>query len=38
MQALIFGLMVPVVPILGRKLYNKEDNRPALQAVGRYMV
>lgn len=38
MQALIFGLMVPVVPILVRKLYKKEENLTALQAVGRYMV
>ena len=38
MQALIFGLMAPVVPILVRKLYKKEENLTALQAVGRYMV
>lgn len=36
MQALIFGLMAPVIPLLVRRLYKKEEVLTALQAIGRY--
>lgn len=38
MQALIFGLIAPIVPLLIRKLYKKEETLTALQAAGRYAV
>lgn len=38
MQALIFGLMAPVVPLLVRRRYKKEETLTGLQAAGRYMV
>lgn len=38
MQAVIFGFMVPVIPLLVWKLYNREKELTAVQAGGRYVV
>lgn len=38
MQALIFGLMMPVIPLLVRKLYRKKEILTPAQAGGRYVV
>lgn len=38
MQAVIFGLMMPIIPLLIRKLYRKGENLTAAQAVEHYMI
>ncbi len=38
MQALIFGLMIPMLPLFIRRLYNKEEQLSLLQLGGRYVV
>lgn len=38
MQAFVFGLMMPVIPLLLRGLYKKEEKRTVAQTVGRYAV
>ena len=38
MQAVIFGLMMPVIPLLIRKLYKKDEALAPAQIGGRYVV
>ncbi len=38
MQAMIFGLMMPIVPLLIRRLYHKDQELTARQLGGRYVV
>lgn len=38
MQAMIFGLMMPIVPLLIRRLYHKDQELTAQQLGGRYVV
>ncbi len=38
MQAFIFGLMIPVLPLLIRKLYHKKEELTLRQVGGRYVV
>ncbi len=38
MQALIFGLMMPVIPLIIRRLYKKEENLTARQTILRYVI
>lgn len=38
MQAMIFGLMMPIVPLLIRRLYHKDEQLTLRQLGGRYVV
>lgn len=38
MQAVIFGLMMPVIPLLIRRLYRKGEKLTAVQAAEHYMI